>query len=88
MRPKPLYLTKKFRYNRSVSQKREKGGVRDVGKNHRRGQPGFFDVNVVLTKPHEVNAEVVRQDVGDLSDKNLRALERLSSSALITAIRP
>lgn len=45
-------------------------------------------MNVVLTKPHEVNAEVVRQDVGDLSGEELRALEGLSSSALITAIRP
>lgn len=45
-------------------------------------------MNVVLTKPHEVNAEVVRQDVGDLSGEDLRALEGLSSSTLITAIRP
>ena len=45
-------------------------------------------MNVVLTKPHEVNAEVARQDVGDLSGEDLRALEGLSSSALITAIRP
>ena len=49
---------------------------------------GFSDVNVDLTKPHEVNAEIVRQDVGDLSGEDLRALEGLSSSALITAIRP
>ena len=45
-------------------------------------------MNVLPTKPHEVNAEIVRQDVGELSDEDLRALEGLSSSALITAVRP
>ena len=44
-------------------------------------------MNVLPTKPHEVNAEIVRQDVGELSDEDLRALEGLSSSALITAVR-
>ena len=45
-------------------------------------------MTVLPTKPHEVNAEIVRQDVGELSDEDLRALEGLSSSALITAVRP
>lgn len=49
---------------------------------------GFSGVSVVPTKPHEVNPEIVRQDVGDLSEEDLRALEGLSSSALITAVRP
>ena len=45
-------------------------------------------MSVVPTKPHEVNPEVVRQDVGELSHEDLCALEGLSASALITAVRP
>ncbi|MDO4787062.1 MAG: hypothetical protein Q4A13_08965 [Fretibacterium sp.] len=49
---------------------------------------GFFDVRVVPTRPHEVNAEILSQDVGALSEEELLALKGLSSSALITALRP
>ena len=49
---------------------------------------GFVQVSVRPTKPHEINADVVRQEAGSLSAEDEAALAGLSASALITAVRP
>ena len=45
-------------------------------------------MNVTITKPHEINIEVVKSTVNDLTDEDVAAIEGVSSSALITAIKP
>ncbi|NLL37570.1 MAG: hypothetical protein GX256_08645 [Fretibacterium sp.] len=49
---------------------------------------GFGAVNVTLTKPHDLNMEVVRTTVEGLTPEELDSLEGLSFSALITALKP
>ena len=49
---------------------------------------GFEQVSVTITKPHEINIEVVRSTVNDLTDEDIAAIEGVSSSALITAVKP
>lgn len=48
---------------------------------------GFKDVSVTLTKPHEINSEVIKSSIMDLTDEDMRRIEGLSSSALITAVK-
>jgi hypothetical protein len=48
---------------------------------------GFHDVNVTITKPHELNMEVVKNTVKDLTPEDLAAIEGISASALITALK-
>ena len=49
---------------------------------------GFEQVNVTITKPHEINIEVVKSTVNDLTDEDVAAIKGVSSSALITAVKP
>lgn len=51
-------------------------------------QAGFRDVTVSLTKPHEINMEVVKSSIMDLTEEDMKRIEGLSSSALITAVKP
>jgi len=48
---------------------------------------GFHDVNVTITKPHELNMEVVKNTIKDLTPDDLTAIEGISASALITALK-
>ena len=48
---------------------------------------GFHDVNVMITKPHELNMEVVKNTIKDLTPEDLAAIEGISASALITALK-
>ena len=48
---------------------------------------GFKDVTVTLTKPHEINMEVVKSSIMDLTEEDMARIEGLSSSALITALK-
>ena len=49
---------------------------------------GFTQVNVTITKPHEINIEVVKSSGSDLTPEDVAAIEGVSSSALITAVKP
>jgi hypothetical protein len=46
---------------------------------------GFTQVNITITRPHELNMEVVRRAIGELTAEELIAVEGVSTSALITA---
>ena len=48
---------------------------------------GFRDVNVSVTKPHELNMEVIKNTLKDLTPEDLAAIEGVSASALITALK-
>ena len=48
---------------------------------------GFRDVNVTVTKQHELNMEVVKSTIKDLTAEDLAAIEGISASALITALK-
>jgi len=48
---------------------------------------GFHDVNVTITKPHELNMEVVKNTIEGLTPEDLVAIEGISASALITALK-
>jgi hypothetical protein len=48
---------------------------------------GFRDVSVTITKPHELNMEVVKNTIKDLTPEDLVAIEGISASALITALK-
>jgi hypothetical protein len=48
---------------------------------------GFHSVNVTITKPHELNMEVVKSTIEDLTPEDLAAIEGISASALITALK-
>ena len=48
---------------------------------------GFRSVNVTITKPHELNMEVVKSTIKDLTPEDLAAIEGVSASALITALK-
>lgn len=48
---------------------------------------GFYDVSVAITKPHELNMEVVKSTIKDLTPEDLTAIEGISASALITALK-
>ena len=48
---------------------------------------GFHEVRVTITKPHELNLEVVESAIQDLTPEDLAAIEGISASALITALR-
>ena len=37
-------------------------------------------MNVTITKPHEINIEVVKSTVNDLTDEDIAAIEGVSSS--------
>ena len=41
-----------------------------------------------MTKPHEINIEVVKSSVMDLTEDDMRDIEGGSASALITAVKP
>ena len=49
---------------------------------------GFTQVSVTITKPHEINIEVVKSSVMDLTADDMRDIEGVSASALITAVKP
>ena len=49
---------------------------------------GFINVNVRITAPHDLNLEVVKSSIQDLTAEDLEAMEGLSASALITAVKP
>ncbi|MDO4559839.1 MAG: hypothetical protein Q4C86_02715 [bacterium] len=49
---------------------------------------GFTQVSVRITKPHEINMEVVKSSVMDLTEEDMRNIEGVSASALITAVKP
>ena len=51
-------------------------------------QAGFTNVSVNITKPHELNMHVIKSSIKDLTDEDIEAMEGLSFSALITAIKP
>ena len=44
-------------------------------------------MNVTITKPHELNMEVVKSTIKDLTLEDLAAIEGISASALITALK-
>lgn len=48
---------------------------------------GFRNVNVTITKPHELNVEVVKNSIEDLTQEDLSEIEGISASALITALK-
>ena len=50
-------------------------------------EAGFHSVNVTITKPHELNMEVVKNTIKDLTAEELAAVDGVSASALITAIK-
>ena len=41
-----------------------------------------------MTKPHEINIEVVKSSVMDLTEDDMSDSEGVSASALITAVKP
>lgn len=43
---------------------------------------------MTITKPHEINIEVVKSSVMDLTADDMRDIEGVSASALITAVEP
>ncbi|MCQ4764543.1 hypothetical protein [Cloacibacillus evryensis] len=43
---------------------------------------------MTMTKPHEINIEVVKSSVMDLTEDDMRDIEGVSASALITAVKP
>ena len=49
---------------------------------------GFSQVGVAVTKMHELNMEVVKSTIRDLTADDLKAMEDISASALITALKP
>ncbi len=49
---------------------------------------GFTQVRVTVTKPHEINMEVVKSSVMDLTEADMKDIEGVSASALITAVKP
>ena len=51
-------------------------------------QAGFTQVRVTVTKPHEINMEVVKSSVMDLTEADMKDIEGVSASALITAVKP
>ncbi len=50
-------------------------------------EAGFKNVSVTITKPHEINAEVLKSTVMDLTENDLKEIEGVSASALITAVK-
>ena len=44
-------------------------------------------MNVAITKPHELNMEAVKNTIGDITPEELAAIEGISASALITALK-
>ena len=50
-------------------------------------EAGFKNVTVSITKPHEINVEVLKSTVMDLTEADLKEIEGVSASALITAIK-
>ena len=48
---------------------------------------GFHNVNVTITKMHELNMEAVKKAIEGLMEEDLAAIEGLSASALITALK-
>lgn len=48
---------------------------------------GFHSVNITITKPHELNMEVVKNTIEGLTPEDLAAIEGISASALITALK-
>jgi len=48
---------------------------------------GFRDVKVTVTKQHELNMEIVKSTIKDLTAEDLAAIEGISASALITALK-
>ena len=49
---------------------------------------GCTQVRVTVTKPHEINMEVVKSSVMDLTEADMKDIEGVSASALITAVKP
>ena len=49
---------------------------------------GFHGVNIKITAPHELNLELIKSSIHDLTEDDLKAMEGLSASALITALKP
>ena len=49
---------------------------------------GFTQVRVTVTKPHVINMEVVKSSVMDLTEADMKDIEGVSASALITAVKP
>jgi hypothetical protein len=48
---------------------------------------GFSQVKVMVTKNHELNMEVVKKHIQDVTPAELKAMEGISASALITAVK-
>jgi hypothetical protein len=48
---------------------------------------GFTDVNVTITKTHEPNPEILKRTIEALSPEELGAMEGVSASALIMAVK-
>ena len=48
---------------------------------------GFRSVNVTITKPHEINMETIKSTIRDLTKEDLAAIDGISASALITALK-
>jgi len=48
---------------------------------------GFHHVKVTVTKQHELNMEAVKKTIKDLTAEDLAAIEGISASALITALK-
>jgi hypothetical protein len=46
---------------------------------------GFRNVNVAITKLHELDMEAIKNTIEELTPEDLVAIEGLSASALITA---
>lgn len=49
---------------------------------------GFTQVNVNIIKPHEINIEVVKSTIMDLTEEDMKQIDGISASALITAVKP
>ena len=48
---------------------------------------GFRDVSIAITKPHELNMEVIKNTIKNLTPEDLAAIDGVSASALITALK-
>lgn len=43
---------------------------------------------MTITKPHEMNIEVLKSKIMDLTERDIEDVKGVSSSALITALKP
>ena len=48
-------------------------------------QAGFKNVTVTVTKSHEINLDIAKSSIGDLTEEEIQEIEGLSASAIVTA---